>query len=109
MQEELGILPSTDDVLGALDDYPTRSGYLIAPVVVWVPANVTIVPNPAEVARAYKPQPEAYLRSAALLDLAPAACMMVAAHGRDLIPVLKASGLAELGCALGLLAGLVIA
>ena len=34
----------------------------------------------AEVARAYKPQPEAYLRSAALLDLAPAACMMVAAH-----------------------------
>ena len=39
----------------------------------------------AEVARAYKPQPEAYLRSAALLDLPPSACMMVAAHGRDLI------------------------
>jgi 2-haloacid dehalogenase len=38
----------------------------------------------AEVARAYKPQPEAYLRSAALLDLAPAACMMVAAHNSDL-------------------------
>ena len=38
----------------------------------------------AEVARAYKPQPEAYLRSAALLDLAPAACMMVAAHNNDL-------------------------
>jgi 2-haloacid dehalogenase len=39
----------------------------------------------AEVAGAYKPQPEAYLRSAALLDLAPEECMMVAAHGRDLI------------------------
>ena len=39
----------------------------------------------AEVAGAYKPQPEAYLRAAALLDLAPAECMMVAAHGRDLI------------------------
>jgi len=39
----------------------------------------------AEVARAYKPQPEAYLRSAALLDLAPGACMMVAAHRRDLV------------------------
>jgi len=38
----------------------------------------------AEVAGAYKPQPEAYLRSAALLDLAPAACMMVAAHNGDL-------------------------
>jgi 2-haloacid dehalogenase len=39
----------------------------------------------AEVARAYKPQPEAYLRAAALLDLAPGECMMVAAHSRDLI------------------------
>ena len=54
MHEELGVLASTDDVLGALDDYPTRSGYLIAPVVVWLPANVTIVPNPAEVAGAYR-------------------------------------------------------
>ena len=32
--EELGVLASIDDVLGTLDDYPTRSGYLIAPVVV---------------------------------------------------------------------------
>jgi 2-haloacid dehalogenase len=42
----------------------------------------------AEVARAYKPQPEAYLRSAALLDLAPAACLMVAAHNSDLAAAL---------------------
>ena len=54
MHEELGVLASTDDVLGALDDYPTRSGYLIAPVVVWVPATVTILPNPAEVAGAHR-------------------------------------------------------
>jgi 2-haloacid dehalogenase len=39
----------------------------------------------AEVAHAYKPQPEAYLRSAGLLDLAPASCMMVAAHNNDLV------------------------
>jgi 2-haloacid dehalogenase len=39
----------------------------------------------AEVAHAYKPQPEAYLRAAALLDLAPGECMMVAAHNRDLV------------------------
>jgi 2-haloacid dehalogenase len=38
----------------------------------------------AEVARAYKPAPEAYLRSAGLLDLPPAACVMVAAHNDDL-------------------------
>jgi 2-haloacid dehalogenase len=38
----------------------------------------------AEVARHYKPQPEAYLTTAALLGLAPAQCMMVAAHNGDL-------------------------
>ncbi|MCA0305337.1 MAG: CoA pyrophosphatase, partial [Proteobacteria bacterium] len=53
LHEELGILASTDDVLGTLDDYPTRSGYLIAPVVVWSP-GVTMTPNPDEVAAAYR-------------------------------------------------------
>ena len=38
----------------------------------------------AEVARAYKPQPEAYLRTADALGLAPAACALVAAHNGDL-------------------------
>lgn len=53
LHEELGVLASTDDILGTLDDYPTRSGYLIAPVVVWAP-GVTVTPNPAEVAGAYR-------------------------------------------------------
>lgn len=53
LHEELGVLASTDDVLGTLDDYPTRSGYLIAPVVVWAP-GVTVTPNPDEVAAAYR-------------------------------------------------------
>jgi 2-haloacid dehalogenase len=39
----------------------------------------------AEVARAYKPRPEAYLRTAELLGLPPSACMMVAAHNDDLV------------------------
>lgn len=38
----------------------------------------------AEVARRYKPQPEAYLTTAALLGLRPEQCMMVAAHNGDL-------------------------
>lgn len=38
----------------------------------------------AEVARHYKPQPEAYLAAARLLDLPPDQCMMVAAHNDDL-------------------------
>jgi 2-haloacid dehalogenase len=39
----------------------------------------------AEVARAYKPQPEVYLRSAEALGLAPGEAMMVAAHNGDLV------------------------
>lgn len=38
----------------------------------------------AEVARAYKPRPEAYDRTAAMLGLQPAQCLMVAAHPTDL-------------------------
>ena len=38
----------------------------------------------AEVARAYKPQPEAYLRTADILGLSPAEVCLVAAHNGDL-------------------------
>jgi len=38
----------------------------------------------AEIAGDYKPKPQVYLTSAAALDLAPSACMMVAAHSNDL-------------------------
>jgi 2-haloacid dehalogenase len=38
----------------------------------------------AEVARAYKPQPEAYDAAARMLRLAPGECLMVAAHPSDL-------------------------
>ena len=35
LHEELGLALGEQHVLGLLDDYPTRSGYLITPVVVW--------------------------------------------------------------------------
>ena len=38
----------------------------------------------AEVARAYKPEPQAYLGSAQALSLTPSECMLVAAHNDDL-------------------------
>jgi 2-haloacid dehalogenase len=38
----------------------------------------------AEIAGDYKPKPKVYLASAAAFDLAPEACMMVAAHSNDL-------------------------
>ena len=54
LHEELGLELSPDAVLGLLDDYPTRSGYLITPVVVWAENGGTIVPNPQEVASVHK-------------------------------------------------------
>src|SRR6185503_2560666 len=46
LHEELGGGLGEEDVLGLLDDYPTRSGYLITPVVVWVSSSADLVPNP---------------------------------------------------------------
>jgi len=43
----------------------------------------------AETARAYKPQPQAYLASAELLNLAPGQVMLVAAHNGDLAAAAK--------------------
>jgi 8-oxo-dGTP pyrophosphatase MutT (NUDIX family) len=54
LHEELGLELAESEVLGLLDDYPTRSGYLITPVVVWAGPGVSIVPNPAEVASVHR-------------------------------------------------------
>ncbi|QOZ31214.1 CoA pyrophosphatase [Bradyrhizobium sp. CCBAU 53421] len=54
LHEELGLALSERDVLGMLDDYPTRSGYLITPVVVWAGARAAITPNPDEVASVHR-------------------------------------------------------
>ncbi len=51
LHEEIGV--SADSVLGRLDDYPTRSGYVITPVVVWIGEQPQVRPNPAEVAEVY--------------------------------------------------------
>jgi 8-oxo-dGTP pyrophosphatase MutT (NUDIX family) len=54
LHEELGLALGPQDVLGLLDDYPTRSGYLVTPVVVWASVSAAISPNPAEVASAHR-------------------------------------------------------
>ena len=51
--EELGLDLPREDALGLLDDYPTRSGYCITPVVVWAGAQARLEPDPREVAAAY--------------------------------------------------------
>ena len=54
LREELGLDVADGHVLGLLDDYPTRSGYLITPVVVWTAARARLLPNPQEVASVHR-------------------------------------------------------
>ena len=54
LHEELGLELGAGDVLGLLDDYPTRSGYLITPVVVWAGTGAALSPNPEEVASVHR-------------------------------------------------------
>lgn len=55
LAEETGVRAGADAALGLLDDYVTRSGYLITPVVVWggeAPSRLSGAPG--EVSRVYQ-------------------------------------------------------
>ncbi|MXX43457.1 MAG: CoA pyrophosphatase, partial [Acidimicrobiales bacterium] len=52
--EEVGLELTGDDLLGQLDDYPTRSGYVISPFVFWLSDDREPVANPAEVASVHR-------------------------------------------------------
>lgn len=49
LAEEVGLQVGSDAVLGRLDDYATRSGFVITPVVVWAGPASDLIANPAEV------------------------------------------------------------
>jgi 8-oxo-dGTP pyrophosphatase MutT (NUDIX family) len=61
LAEELGLELSEAAVLGRLDDYPTRSGFVMTPVVLWAgpvsatgrPGTRALRPEPGEVAALY--------------------------------------------------------
>ncbi len=54
MREEVGVDISADEVLGQLDDFVTRSGFVMTPVVVWGGAQLEMIPNPDEVASVHR-------------------------------------------------------
>lgn len=54
LEEEVGVALPPSAVLGLLDDYPTRSGYVITPVVVWGGGRLDPRPSPAEVVAVYR-------------------------------------------------------
>lgn len=67
MAEEVGLVLAAEAVLGRLDDYATRSGYVITPVVVWAGPARDVAPNAAEVASIHRIPVSELLRSDAPL------------------------------------------
>lgn len=48
-KEEIGLKLSNKEILGRLDDFVTRSGFLITPVVMWAGSQKSFSINPSEV------------------------------------------------------------
>jgi len=53
-EEELGIDRGRPEVIGALDDVPTHTGYHVAPVVALLEEPITLQPSPSEVASVFR-------------------------------------------------------
>jgi 8-oxo-dGTP pyrophosphatase MutT (NUDIX family) len=54
LEEEVGLTLDIDSVIGRLDDYGTRSGFIIKPVVVWGGTEIKLKANPDEVASIHR-------------------------------------------------------
>jgi len=62
LHEEVGLLCGTGAVLGQLDDFATRSGFVMAPIVVWGGAAHDLQPQPSEVASIHRIPLNEFLR-----------------------------------------------
>jgi mutator protein MutT len=80
MGEEVGLHVSADAVLGRLDDFVTRSGFVITPVIVWAGAASTVALNLDEVQSIHRIPVHEFLR--------PDAPMLESVEGHQ-HPVLK--------------------
>lgn len=54
LEEEVGLALGPDAILGTLDDFTTRSGFVMTPVVVWGGQARELTPNPGEVASIHR-------------------------------------------------------
>lgn len=71
LREEIGLALGPDALLGTLDDYATRSGFVITPVVFWAGEAAKLRPHPGEVASVHRIPVREFMRTdAPLLDAA---------------------------------------
>lgn len=63
LDEEVGLRLSPESVLGRLDDFHTRSGYIITPVVVWAGEAPRLMANADEVESVHRIALQEFLRT----------------------------------------------
>lgn len=72
LEEEVGLSLDANAIMGRLDDYTTRSGFCITPVVIWGGETTALIPNPDEVASIHRIPVKEFLREdAPILDTIP--------------------------------------
>ena len=69
LYEEVGLKLGPERIIGRLDDYSTRSGFTIKPIVVWGGPDTTLTANPEEVASIHRiPLTEFMRKDTPILD-----------------------------------------
>ena len=63
LREEVGLALGDECTLGRLDDFTTRSGFTITPVVVWGGPDVSLTANPGEVSSIHRIPVAEFLRA----------------------------------------------
>ena len=72
LEEEVDLRLDPGRILGRLDDFVTRSGFLITPVIVWGGPRQTLTPNPQEVSSIHRiPISELLRPDSPILDRIP--------------------------------------
>jgi len=72
LEEEVGLALNHENIIGLLDDFTTRSGFTITPVVTWGGPGVILTPNPAEVSSIHRIPIAEFLRpDAPMLEKIP--------------------------------------
>ncbi len=62
LAEEVGLTLDYTNVIGRLDDFTTRSGFVISPVVIWGGPGVNLTPNLSEVESIHRIPIEEFMR-----------------------------------------------
>ena len=72
LREEVGLKLESTCIIGCLDDFITRSGFIISPVVIWGGSGLSLAPNPSEVSSIHRiPIKELMRKDAPFLDEMP--------------------------------------